>query len=275
MRTSFLSILSLLVLYACNTPKPEKTAPVQPKTADTTAVIEAPKELPSGLSFIRYKFTDKRCDFPELAETEDNTWCNERTVEGLRIALTDMAIAQKINVLLCKEITGSNGNIQSIKQFVTDIKMASNEEGEPEYLQDTYTVSLGDSSSTFLSLNIGFDMYALGAAHGQYGVSVLNVDLKTGNRIGLSDLLVPNYRSALKAIAKKRFLEQNSEEGGWWFLIGEQPFELSETFRMSSKGITFIYQPYEIGPYAAGAPEVFLSLKDIQRLLKENPYIKG
>ena len=44
---------------------------------------------------------------------------------------------------------------------------------------------------------------------------------------------------------------------------------------MSSKGITFIYQPYEIGPYAAGAPEVFLSLKDIQRLLKENPYIKG
>ena len=173
-------------------------------------------------------------------------------------------------MLIEKEITGSN---RTLKQFVAEIKNTSNEAGELEYLQDSYTCSLVDSSNTFLSMSILFQYYALGAAHGQYGSSVLNVDLNTGNPIALKDLLVDNYKTALKSLAKRKFLSQNGNDG-WWFLEGDQPFELPEVFSIRRKGITFYYQPYEIGPYAAGAPEVFLSIKDLGSLLKENPHLK-
>jgi hypothetical protein len=121
---------------------------------------------------------------------------------------------------------------------------------------------------------IFFEYYAFGAAHGQHGSSVLNIDLKTGNQIKLKDVLIDNYKSALKSLAKRKFLAQNGNEG-WWFLEDDdQPFELPEVFSITRKGITFSYQHYEIGPYAVGAPEVFLSINDLGSLLKDNPYLK-
>jgi hypothetical protein len=189
--------------------------------------------------------------------------------------MKDTEVAQKINVLIEKEITGAGGGKKkSLKQFIAEIKNSSNEAGEMEYMQDSYTCTLADSSNTFLSMYIFSEYYAFGAAHGQHGSSVLNIDLKTGNQIKLKDVLVDNYKSALKSLGKRKFLAQNGNEG-WWFLTeDDQPFELPKVFSITRKGITFSYQHYEIGPYAAGAPEVFLSIKDLGALLKENPYLK-
>jgi len=137
---------------------------------------------------------------------------------------------------------------------------------------DEYSCALIDSSNTYMSMGVSLYFYAMGAAHGQPAFQVLNVDLITGNKISLADLFVNNYRPSLKALAKRKFLEQNGN-GDWWFVTGEQVFDLPETFAISRKGITFTYQPYEVGPYAAGAPEVFLSKKELAKWLKENPYL--
>jgi hypothetical protein len=229
--------------------------------------------LPSGLRLKPFKFSDENC---ELASTEDfeldEGWCNRREVSGLSVSLNNSSVAQKINALICKEITGKVGNMQTIKRFVSDIKTLSNTDGEMEYIQDEYSCALIDSSNTYMSMGVSLYFYAMGAAHGQPAFQVLNVDLITGNKISLADLFVNNYRPSLKALAKRKFLEQNGN-GDWWFVTGEQVFDLPETFAISRKGITFTYQPYEVGPYAAGAPEVFLSKKELAKWLKENPYL--
>jgi|LauGreDrversion2_6_1035139.scaffolds.fasta_scaffold03703_2 hypothetical protein len=274
MRNLLLFIGVISFLSACNSSEDPKENRVEaPESADTTTQITTQLTMPTGLTFKKFKLKAENCDMP-FAEADDmevdQDWCNTREINGLKVSMKDAAVAQKINILIEKEITGSN---RTLKQFVAEIKNTSNEAGELEYLQDSYTCSLVDSSNTFLSMSILFQYYALGAAHGQYGASVINVDLNTGNPIALKDLLVDNYKTALKSLAKRKFLSQNGNDG-WWFLEGDQPFELPEVFSIRRKGITFYYQPYEIGPYAAGAPEVFLSIKDLGSLLKENPHLK-
>jgi len=274
MRTITVYTLFFLALTACkndNTTATEPKKSAEPK-ADTTLVAQ-PTVVPSGLRLKPFKFSDENC---ELASTEDfeldEGWCNRREVSGLSVSLNNSSVAQKINALICKEITGKVGNMQTIKRFVSDIKTLSNTDGEMEYIQDEYSCALIDSSNTYMSMGVSLYFYAMGAAHGQPAFQVLNVDLITGNKISLADLFVNNYRPSLKALAKRKFLEQNGN-GDWWFVTGEQVFDLPETFAISRKGITFTYQPYEVGPYAAGAPEVFLSKKELAKWLKENPYL--
>jgi len=274
MRTITVYTLFFLALTACtndNTTATEPKKSAEPK-ADTTLVAQ-PTVVPSGLRLKPFKFSDENCDLASTEDFElDEGWCNRREVSGLSVSLNNSSVAQKINALICKEITGKVGNMQTIKRFVSDIKTLSNTDGEMEYIQDEYSCALIDSSNTYMSMGVSLYFYAMGAAHGQPAFQVLNVDLITGNKITLADLFVNNYRPSLKALAKRKFLEQNGN-GDWWFVTGEQVFDLPETFAISRKGITFTYQPYEVGPYAAGAPEVFLSKKELAKWLKENPYL--
>ncbi len=277
MRNLLFFIGAISFLSACNSgEKPKENQVKAPKLADTTTQIISQLPMPTGLSFKKFTLKSENCDMPFNDEMEiDENWCNKREINGLKVSMKDAEVAQKINVLIEKEITGAGGGKKkSLKQFIAEIKNSSNEGGEMEYMQDSYTCSLADSSNTFLSMYIFFEYYAFGAAHGQHGSSVLNIDLKTGNQIKLKDVLVDNYKSALKSLAKRKFLAQNGNEG-WWFLTeDDRPFELPEVFSITRKGITFSYQHYEIGPYAAGAPEVFLSINDLGSLLKDNPYLK-
>lgn len=271
----FIGVISFL--SACDSSDSQKENQVKaPALVDTPTQIETEKNVPTGLSFKKFTLKAENCDMPFDDDMEiDEDWCNTREINGLKVSMKNAEVAQKINVLIEKEITGAGGRKKkSFKQFIAEIKNSSNEAGEFEYMQDSYTCSLADSSNTFLSMYIYSEYYVFGAAHGHHGSSVLNIDLKTGNQIKLKDVLVDNYKSALKSLAKRKFLEQNGNEG-WWFLEDDdQPFELPEVFSITRKGITFIYQHYEIGPYVVGAPEIFLSIKDLGSLLKENPYLK-
>jgi hypothetical protein len=271
----FIGVISFL--SACNlSDKPKENQVEAPKMADTSAQIETQATTPTGLSFTKFTLKSENCDLPFSDGMEiDQDWCNTREIDGLKVSMKDAEVAQKINVLIEKVITGAGGGKEkSYKQFMADIKTPSNEDGDIEYMQDSYTCRLADSSNTFLSMYIFSEYYGFGAAHGQHGSSVLNIDLKTGNQIKLKDVLVDNYKSALKALGKRKFLEQNGNDVWWFSTEDDQPFELPEVFSITRKGITFTYQVYEIGPYAAGAPEVFLSIKDLGPLLKVNPYLK-
>jgi hypothetical protein len=282
MRNLLFFIGAISFLSACNLiDKPKENQVEAPKMADTSAQIETQATMPTGLSFTKFTLKSENCDLPISDGMEiDEDWCNTREIDGLKVSMKDAEVAQKINVLIEKVITAGpmwsapgTGKEKSLKEFMADIKNTSNEDGDIDYMQDSYTCRLADSSNTFLSMYIFSEYYGFGAAHGQHGISVINIDLKTGNQLKLKDVLVDNYKSALKALGKRKFLEQNGNDEGW-FLEDGQPFELPDVFSITRKGITFTYQVYEIGPYAAGAPEVFLSIKDLGSLLKVNPYLK-
>ena len=134
MRKFFLLPVIILFIASCTTDKTKESAKEAPNSSlkDTT-VVDAPSIVPSGLKLIPFKLSDKNCDFvlPEDMELDEG-WCNTRELAGLRVTLTDAAVAQKINGLICKEITGKVGNVTTLKKFVADIKTLSNEEGDME-----------------------------------------------------------------------------------------------------------------------------------------------
>lgn len=229
-------------------------------------------QKPSGLHWKKQTFKAENCDIPSTDEMEYmEDWCAQRSVDLLTIELNDKSVAQKINLLITKTITGKASGIQAVKNYVNQVKEANAADLEENLFQETVTCSVKDSSKNFLCLGIASDYYALGAAHGSFTMNFINFDLTTGNKITLDELIEPSNFKALKALAKKKFIQQNGEEG-WWFTTEDQPFELAEVFALERKGIRFIYQQYEIGPYSAGLPEVFLSKEDVKSLLKDNPY---
>jgi len=95
-----------------------------------------------------------------------------------------------------------------------------------------------------------------------------NYDIRTGEKIRLEDILISNYEYELNRIAEPKFMEKYGTEGDWDFEPGN--FQLSKNFAVMPGGLLFHFNPYEVGPYSSGAPELFLSFKEINRLLNPN-----
>ena len=54
----------------------------------------------------------------------------------------------------------------------------------------------------------------------------------------------------------------------WDFEPGN--FKLNENFAISTGGLLFTFNPYEIGPYVMGAPQVFIPYKEMKDLINKN-----
>jgi hypothetical protein len=263
-----------LIVATSGCSSPSEPENVRENTPSDNHQISVPQNVqkPSGLHWKKQTFKAENCDIPSTDEMEYlEDWCAQRSVELLTFELNDKSVAQKINSLLTKTITGKASGIQAVKNYVNQVKETNAVDLEENLFQETVICSVKDSSNNFLCLAIASDYYALGAAHGSFTMNFINFDLATGNKITLDELIEPSNFKALKSLAKKKFLQQNGEEG-WWFTTEDQPFELAEVFALERKGIRFIYQQYEIGPYSAGLPEVFLSKEEVKSLLKDNPY---
>ena len=176
---------------------------------------------PHGLALAPFKLSAEKCNFPELAGTEDADWCNQIVVEGYWIQLKDALMAQKINSLICQEIIGTPGNFSTLKQFVNDFKTLKSETGEPEFVNKTSNIYSTYYNNNLLVLEILFGEYYLGAAHGLNGTNVLNIDLKTGELYTLASLLKPGTEAQLTSLAKEFFLEQNGRDM-WDFETNEK-----------------------------------------------------
>lgn len=112
-----------------------------------------------------------------------------------------------------------------------------------------------------------------GGAHGIGWTKGLNYSLETGEQLTLDDFLSAGQQAALPSALvtllcwQKGFNATESDklaEMGY-YLDGIKP---SENFRTSATGITFIYNPYEIGPYSLGTTEITLPYDMIDQLLK-------
>ncbi len=110
-----------------------------------------------------------------------------------------------------------------------------------------------------------------GGAHGNYGSSGVNFDAETGELLTLSDLLTDEegfreraeeelIRKLTAAYSDELFPDYEDtilkmwESGFNWYLDGA--------------GITFIFQPYEIGPYALGEVCVTLPYQEMEAYLE-------
>ena len=139
---------------------------------------------------------------------------------------------------------------------------------EYQYEIETETKSGKDGCLVYI---IDLDMYE-GGAHGIRQQLVMNFDQKTGKRITYDDLFVQGYQHTLRELLLEELKKQTDTNS--LDELHEQDYLLTmdiyapQNFILGDDEITFIYNPYEIAPYAKGNTELTLSYSELEKILK-------
>jgi hypothetical protein len=135
-------------------------------------------------------------------------------------------------------------------------------------LMGTGKVVRQDSSLVTLQLN-GYIFQ--GGAHGGASIHFINWNIKANKNITLSDILTSGYEEKLTAVADTIFRKSenlsdtSSLKRDYFFKDGK--FTLNNNFLITPIGLRFLYNQYEIKPYAAGQTNLLIPYAKIKSLL--------
>jgi hypothetical protein len=268
------TILSFL-LFSCGSDGDDKktSANSSGDKKETGKTGESEKESVwlSGLKIKKERLKAEKCldvQREEWMDEEPEPFCASTTVDLLKISLNEEDVAEKINAQIASAITGKR-NDTNIKAYVNKVKSLKNVE---EAVEEDYACSLIDSTDRLLVVGVNFSYMAYMAAHPGASMTVFNFDLESGSTIGLREVLVEDHLKPLKGIVYKKFVKKNGKDG--WDFTNVNNFKLSKNIVIKRKGLEFMYNSYEIGSYAAGAPNVLITWEELKDLRKENPYVK-
>ena len=124
-----------------------------------------------------------------------------------------------------------------------------------------YEVSVESEGSVIDSL-IGYVITRAGytgGAHGMYGTECHTYSLRDGFELSLADLFTAEELQRLDGLIRKHIAEQygaSTDEELTRAGFFPEYIAPTENFRITPEGITFYYNPYDIGCYALGAVEV-------------------
>jgi hypothetical protein len=117
----------------------------------------------------------------------------------------------------------------------------------------------------------------LGGAHGGSLITFTNWNTKANRKIALTDILIPGYQEKLRREGEKIFRKNErlsdtaSLADGYFFK--DNKFALNDNYLITPLGIRFLYNEYEIKPYAAGATDLFIPYTQIKSLLRPNTVV--
>lgn len=134
-----------------------------------------------------------------------------------------------------------------------------------EIVCSTSTAELVDS---VLVYTISYSSYT-GGAHGRQGIAATNYSLKDGYELTLDDLFDEQQRARLSSgIREKLYAEYNVQDDKGLAEAGFFPeyIGVTDNFALTPEGITFYYNPYDIGCYALGGVEVAFTCEELQGL---------
>jgi len=119
--------------------------------------------------------------------------------------------------------------------------------------------------------------YTLGSAHGMPIVTDLHINMLTGEEVQLVDLFLPESKvlalSMMSALVTAEITNDIEEVG---YFVSEVEVADSQPFRLSSKGITLYWAPYELASYAAGFREFFIPWYEMTSVIDtESPLWKA
>lgn len=141
-----------------------------------------------------------------------------------------------------------------------------------------FSNSFGPSYQTDKLLTYFFSSYVyLGGAHGGSLGSGQSFDANTGQKLTADNIFLPDKKSELTDLVREalwqQYFKEDCEEGATLadvLLINPAKLELPATPPLfSDEGLVFIYQQYEIAPYAAGMPACVLPYSAVKPLMSD------
>jgi hypothetical protein len=145
-----------------------------------------------------------------------------------------------------------------------------NKTGNMFFTMNTYAKVVNQDSS-LLALEYGGYVYE-GGAHGASFTEFINWNPTTKKPIYIKDILLPGTYPQFTKIAERIFrkdekLTDTSSLARDYF-FRDNKFWLNENYSITPAGIRFVYNQYEIKPYAAGQTELLLPYSEIIKLMR-------
>lgn len=144
-------------------------------------------------------------------------------------------------------------------------------EGQMGYLSiSTDMKTLGGDVRTYV---YSISWYDGMSAHGMYEDRIFHVDMKAHRRVSLNDVFRLRQTKKLsdlivKSLARQVGVSTLAELRGYaYFWEGQEPMP-SDNFYMDKDTVSFVYNPYEIAPYAVGKVTVNVPKKEIRPLMR-------
>jgi len=109
-----------------------------------------------------------------------------------------------------------------------------------------------------------------GGAHGIQTLSQIVFDAKTGEQVHEADLFAPGYEepvAQLLRLAVKSAMEQEDPE--LMQLVNLEEVRPNGNFSLHEDGVEWLFQPYEVGPYALGIVSATLTWEDLRPFMKQ------
>jgi len=237
-------------------------------------------EAPMPVAFT-YVYTEGSVKLRPAVEDSPDATFEAASVWPLGIAATDEFIKSEIRKLFFQKDEG--GEIGALvlkmkKKFFADY-LEENKDVTNAELKDSYTAYSMDVSDKLMIMfqatklvTLAFDNYAYtGGAHGNYGTEFRVLDLTKNKSLALADILtgagIAKLQPKLEASFRKQFNLQPGDpltDGG----LLENKIEANDNICVTGSGLEFVYNPYEIGPYAMGEIDLFIPFTELTEYLK-------
>jgi len=238
--------------------------------SDKSQTQESSEKMPAyELSYEEYSATEEDCD---------STECTEARIVLPILSEGDAAIATQINKKVEDQYRRliksrlpeprSTGSWESLAQsFIEGYELFKMEfPDDPTswylYLDGEQSAIIGDSVLTVMVDDSEF----MGGAHGNTATLVQSYSLKNGERIDLKS----RYGPKLKQLAEEKFrayhaVAETEPLNDAGFIFPEEGFILPDNMGYSAKGLTLIYNPYEVAPYSTGSTVITIPLSELEK----------
>jgi len=186
---------------------------------------------------------------------------------------------------------GANGNFEKFNQtvrgtvlknvaaFKKEVQPGTGDEPRPENSMGSdlnISYKMGLAQDDLVSVSFAISSYYQGAAHPSASSEVVNYDLKNGKVLKLSDVFKPSvkYLPVLSSYCIEDLKKQSKQKGSDGMLDdtsikgGAAPTANNyQSWTITRKGLGIIFDPYQVGPYAAGAQFVTVPYSTLKELI--------
>jgi len=185
----------------------------------------------------------------------------------------------EINKLISRQLT-ANGNPDTQYNSVQEEAAAFIENFDDFIKKDEYprawhtelNAKVIQNTTDYLALSLDVSNYT-GGAHGNYATLFFNYDAAKKDTIGLERIIPSSKQGELTNIAERIFRKQEGIDSGQAldesYFFEDNLFHLNTNFTLSQKGLLFLYNVYEIKPYAAGTTELLIPYEQIDSLMTD------
>ncbi|MCP9611080.1 DUF3298 and DUF4163 domain-containing protein [Coprobacter tertius] len=207
-------------------------------------------------------------------------YTDPETLQGIQKLFLESVFGSKYADLTPNEAAAQNMKdyIDNYQSEMTEyIKSMTKEDKEAQGADAWMNYASYDSTATTYNKNkiYSFNVYTYsytGGAHGIYGTAAYIIDIENQKRIDFADIFTTQDTARLKVMLKEQLAtdqnvknEQALKQLGFW----TDNITPDDNFFVTGKGITWIFNPYDIAPYSMGSTEITLSFDKLKPMIKK------